>query len=353
MSNDTQLDTLRGTILAVDDSPTIRKLVSMTMEGQGYRVVVASDGIEALAILKDEHPDLILCDVAMPKLDGYQLCKIIKNSNDSKHIPVVMLSGKDGLFDKVRGRMAGCSNYITKPFEPDLLISEVRKYVKPALIPVSPIKPKKKTPEAPKQNQATDGPEHTHKNTPEKNAQMLSDQLADLTLPAARDTSVDPQKTLSGETSQSPEPVSVRADDLPPLPETPQAEPNPKAAPLPQEMNSQNSESVSVRADDLPPLPDSSQPEPNLKPAPLTETKPKEQATLSEAAGAGTAALDKLLSELDQEDEETSAPPQEPFRSRCPGCQTVFRNVSPDNYDKHARCKKCSTRFHLGDHLVV
>ena len=222
MTNDTQLDTLRGTILAVDDSPTIRKLVSMTMEGQGYRVVVASDGIEALAILKDENPDLILCDVAMPKLDGYQLCKIIKNSTDTKHIPVVMLSGKDGLFDKVRGKMAGCSNYITKPFEPDLLISEVRKYVKPALIPMTPNKPKKKAPETPQnttRQRGTDG--RTRRDAAVDTHSPLTDQLAGLVLPdTAHEQPCGQCKGFQHPiTQQAPAPVSVRADDLPPLPE--------------------------------------------------------------------------------------------------------------------------------------
>ena len=322
MIDDTQLDTLRGTILAVDDSPTIRKLVSMTMEGQGYRVVVASDGIEALAILKDEHPDLILCDVAMPKLDGYQLCKIIKQSTDTKHIPVVMLSGKDGLFDKVRGKMAGCSNYITKPFEPDILISEVRKYVKPALIPMTPYKPKEKAPENARPSQMIESPNVAHKDTPAANERLLVDQLAGLTLPDDQATPVGIQNAPAWATPQRPKSVSVRADDLPPLPEKTQPEPTPDLKP---------------------------DPPPQTPDAKLTQ-----QVTLSEAAGAGEAALDKLLSELDQ-DEDIAEPtrPEEPFRSRCPGCRTVFRNVRPDDYDKHARCKKCSTRFHLGDHLVV
>lgn len=323
MTNDTQLDALRGTILAVDDSPTIRKLVSMTMESQGYRVVVASDGIEALAILKNEQPDLILCDVAMPKLDGYQLCKIIKNSTDTKHIPVVMLSGKDGLFDKVRGKMAGCSNYITKPFEPDILISEVRKYVKPALIPMTPHKPKKKAPEPPRHNRAAANPEVIRKNTAEDTARLLTDQLANLTLPDAQGSSAGIHNTPGRITPRAPEPVSVRTDNVPPLPKNPRPEtqPDPKPNPLPQN---------------------------------LPETGAGEQVTLSEAADAGTSALDKLISELDQDDVDiTPERPREPFRSRCPGCRTVFRNVRPDDYDKHARCKKCGTRFHLGDHLVV
>ncbi|MBM4310081.1 MAG: response regulator [Deltaproteobacteria bacterium] len=309
MSSDTQLDTLRGTILAVDDSPTIRKLVSMTMEGQGYRVVVAADGIEALAILKDEHPDLILCDVAMPKLDGYQLCKIIKNSSDTKHIPVVMLSGKDGLFDKVRGKMAGCANYITKPFEPDLLISEVRKYVKPALIPMTPHKPRKKAPEAP-----ADGHERiVSGNAAAGSARLLTDQLSALAMPS-------------------------------PSREVPSAGASAYTVPF----SSQNAAPFSIRADDLPP-PDDDTPPPSATP----QREAKNPMPLAPIAAHGTVELDKLLAELDHDDDSAGpSRPSAPFRSRCPGCRTIFKNVRPENYDKHARCKQCSTRFHLGDNLV-
>jgi CheY-like chemotaxis protein len=313
MPNDTQLDTLRGTILAVDDSPTIRKLVSMTMEGQGYRVVVAADGIEALAILKEEQPDLILCDVAMPKLDGYQLCKIIKSSTDTKHVPVVMLSGKDGLFDKVRGKMAGCASYITKPFEPDLLISEVRKYVKPALIPMSPYKPKKKATEVSADESRPAAPfVAAPGHAAGDRARQLSDQLAGLVMPngvAASPASGVPD-SIPGPISQAPE----SGDDASPA--------QPQETPLPSPFSE-----------------------------PVNRTVPK-PASVSALTGQGTVELDKLLAELERDDEESTRP-REPFRSRCPGCRTVFRNVRSEDYDKYARCKKCTTRFHLGSNLVI
>ncbi|MEN8172843.1 MAG: response regulator [Chloroflexota bacterium] len=117
-----------GVILAVDDSPTIRKLVSITLEKQGYQVLLAEDGLEALAIISEKTPDLILLDITMPRMDGYQLCQTIKENQKTEHIPVVMLSGNDGFFDKVRGRVAGSTEYITKPFDSDLLVQTVKKY---------------------------------------------------------------------------------------------------------------------------------------------------------------------------------------------------------------------------------
>ena len=113
------------TILVVDDSPTVRKLVAITLEKQGHRVITASDGMEALAKINEQIPDLIFLDVTMPRIDGYQLCKLIKKNQDTRHVPVVMLSGKDGLFDKMRGRMAGSTRYLTKPFEPQVLLQVV------------------------------------------------------------------------------------------------------------------------------------------------------------------------------------------------------------------------------------
>jgi len=117
----------RGTILAVDDSPTVRKLVSITLEMHNYRVLSAVDGMSALSELNDKLPDLILLDITMPRMDGYQLCKIIKDNPNTTHIPVVMLSGKDGIFDKIKGRMAGATAYLTKPFDPDKLLKVVEK----------------------------------------------------------------------------------------------------------------------------------------------------------------------------------------------------------------------------------
>ena len=119
----------KGTIMVVDDSATICKLVSMTLQRQDYEVVVAVDGLDALAKLNEKMPDLILLDITMPRLDGYQVCKIVTGNNETAAIPVIMLSGKDGFFDKVRGRMAGATDYITKPFEPKELVKTVRRYL--------------------------------------------------------------------------------------------------------------------------------------------------------------------------------------------------------------------------------
>lgn len=119
----------RKTILIVDDSPTICKLVTISLEKHGYRVVTAPDGLEGLSKLNDTHPNLILLDITMPRMDGYQLCRIAKANPETQHIPVVMLSGKDGFFDKVRGRAAGATDYITKPFEPVTLLQTVQRYL--------------------------------------------------------------------------------------------------------------------------------------------------------------------------------------------------------------------------------
>ncbi len=113
-------------VLAVDDSPTIRKLVTMTLTREGFEVITAADGLEALQLLSDHMPDIILSDVNMPRLDGYKLCRFVKKHERTRHIPVVMLSGKDGVFDKLRGKMFGCGDYITKPFESNDLVEKVR-----------------------------------------------------------------------------------------------------------------------------------------------------------------------------------------------------------------------------------
>ena len=130
-------DKNKDVIMIVDDSPTIRKLVSMTLEEAGYGVVSAADGMQALGKLNGQSPDLngrlpdlILLDITMPRMDGYQVCKIIKGYKQTKGIPVVMLSGKDGFFDRVRGRIAGSTDYITKPFQPKELVQAVNKHTK-------------------------------------------------------------------------------------------------------------------------------------------------------------------------------------------------------------------------------
>jgi twitching motility two-component system response regulator PilG len=118
----------KKTVMVVDDSPTVRKLLTIKLEKHGHRVVTASNGMEALSKINEELPDLILLDVTMPRLDGYQLCKLVKTDAITKHIPIVMLSGNDGFFDKMRGRMAGSVAYLTKPFEPETLLRTVDRY---------------------------------------------------------------------------------------------------------------------------------------------------------------------------------------------------------------------------------
>jgi len=116
-------------ILVVDDSPTVRKLISSKLEKCGHEVICAIDGLDALEKLNGLAPDLILLDITMPRMDGYQVCKLIRNNADMKDVPVVMISGKDGFFDKVRGRMAGTTDYITKPFGPETLMKTVDNYL--------------------------------------------------------------------------------------------------------------------------------------------------------------------------------------------------------------------------------
>jgi CheY-like chemotaxis protein len=116
------------TIMVVDDSATIRKLVSAKLEKHGHNVIAAIDGMDALAKLEEIVPDLILLDITMPRLDGYQVCKLIRANENTRFVPIVLISGKDGFFDKVRGKMCGSTTYITKPFGPEMLLRTVEEY---------------------------------------------------------------------------------------------------------------------------------------------------------------------------------------------------------------------------------
>jgi twitching motility two-component system response regulator PilG len=109
----------------VDDSATIRKILGMTLERAGYAVVAEPDGELAVERLAQFVPDLILLDITMPKLDGYEVCKRIKKDPRTAHVPVVMLSGKDGFFDKVKGRMVGATEYLTKPFQAPAVLAVI------------------------------------------------------------------------------------------------------------------------------------------------------------------------------------------------------------------------------------
>lgn len=130
-----QQDSVKGaqptakTILVVDDSPTIRKLISLKLQKCGHETICAVDGVDALDKINDVVPDLVLLDITMPRMDGYQVCKLIRGNEATKNVPVVMISGKDGFFDKVRGKMVGTSDYITKPFGPETLMRTVNEYL--------------------------------------------------------------------------------------------------------------------------------------------------------------------------------------------------------------------------------
>lgn len=119
------------TILVVDDSATVRKLISSKLEKCGHHVLTAVDGVEAMEVIESVVPDLVLLDITMPRMDGYSVCKLIRAKESVKNVPVVMISGKDGFFDKVRGRMAGTTGYITKPFGPETLMRALETYLLP------------------------------------------------------------------------------------------------------------------------------------------------------------------------------------------------------------------------------
>jgi twitching motility two-component system response regulator PilG len=115
-------------IMVVDDSNTIRRSAEIFLKQGGHEVLLAEDGFDALAKVSDAEPDLIFCDILMPRLDGYQTCAIIKRNARFAATPVVMLSSKDGVFDKARGRMVGSQDYLTKPFTKDQLLQAVDRY---------------------------------------------------------------------------------------------------------------------------------------------------------------------------------------------------------------------------------
>ena len=122
----TQESTLK--VLVIDDSNTIRRSAEIFLKQGGHDVMLAEDGFDALAKVNDYQPHLIFCDILMPRLDGYQTCAIIKRNPRFAKVPVIMLSSKDGLFDKARGRMVGSEDYLTKPFTKEQLLRAVQQF---------------------------------------------------------------------------------------------------------------------------------------------------------------------------------------------------------------------------------
>ena len=121
--------TLEGLkVMVVDDSNTIRKTAETLLSKAGCQVITASDGFDSLAKIADNRPDVIFVDIMMPRLDGYQTCALIKNNKELSSTPVIMLSSKDGLFDKAKGRIVGADDYLTKPFSKNELFEALEKY---------------------------------------------------------------------------------------------------------------------------------------------------------------------------------------------------------------------------------
>lgn len=116
-------------VMVIDDSKTIRRTAETLLKKAGCDVITAIDGFEALAKIADHRPDIIFVDIMMPRLDGYQTCALIKNNQNFKSTPVIMLSSKDGLFDKARGRIVGSEQYLTKPFTKDELLGAITRHV--------------------------------------------------------------------------------------------------------------------------------------------------------------------------------------------------------------------------------
>ncbi len=116
-------------VMIIDDSKTIRRTAGTLLQKVGCEVTTAVDGFEALAKVVDSNPDIIFCDIMMPRLDGYQTCALVKNNPAYANTPFIMLSSKDGLFDKARGRVVGADEYLTKPFSKDELFNAVKQYI--------------------------------------------------------------------------------------------------------------------------------------------------------------------------------------------------------------------------------
>jgi twitching motility two-component system response regulator PilG len=130
VASDTTDSVLEGVkVMVIDDSKTIRRTAETLLKKAGCEVVTAIDGFEALAKITDQNPDVIFIDIMMPRLDGYQTCALIKKNNTYKNTPVILLTSKDGLFDRARGRIVGSDRYLTKPFTKDELLGAIKEHI--------------------------------------------------------------------------------------------------------------------------------------------------------------------------------------------------------------------------------
>jgi len=130
VASDTEITSLEGVkVMVIDDSKTIRRTAETLLKKAGCEVVTATDGFEALAKITDQNPDVIFIDIMMPRLDGYQTCALIKKNQHYKNTPVILLTSKDGLFDRARGRIVGSDRYLTKPFTKDELLDAIKEHL--------------------------------------------------------------------------------------------------------------------------------------------------------------------------------------------------------------------------------
>jgi twitching motility two-component system response regulator PilG len=116
-------------VVVIDDSKTIRRTAETLLKKAGCQVITATDGFESLSKVMEHQPNIIFVDIMMPRLDGYQTCALIKNNQTFKKIPIVMLSSKDGLFERARSRIVGAEHYMTKPFTREELLNTIKAYV--------------------------------------------------------------------------------------------------------------------------------------------------------------------------------------------------------------------------------
>lgn len=125
--NQTEFSDLK--VMVIDDSKTIRRSAETLLKKAGCEVITAENGFEALPIISEQHPDILFIDIMMPRLDGYQTCSLVKSNPNFSDIPIVMLSSKDGLFDRAKGRVVGAEEYLTKPFTRDDLLGAIRAHL--------------------------------------------------------------------------------------------------------------------------------------------------------------------------------------------------------------------------------
>lgn len=128
--NNKELDLTGLKVMVIDDSKTIRRTAETLLKKEGCNVVSVENGYEALSLISDLHPDIIFVDIMMPRLDGYKTCALIKMNQEFKSTPVIMLSSKDGLFDKAKGKVVGAELYLTKPFTKEELLEAIKTHIK-------------------------------------------------------------------------------------------------------------------------------------------------------------------------------------------------------------------------------